>query len=497
MIAYRLRAATASGVNDEFSADLIAATWRLGCTDPEQTAAPPGEAVFTLNNRARRYSPARAWASPALRPSALITLEADVPGGPIRLFTGQIDRITSDGDPFQPVTRLYARTIDAQFETVPARLPALTDVDARAALIALLDGADLRRPDQIAYWLLDQPGHAELNATARLAPRFSAGAILQPGISRFAYVGFGGGALTVAEVIRRISASEGGLFYVDRLDRPRFLNRHARLRAAPVTLTIADARAVDYAFAGDVIGRVRVRVAPRRVGPDGSPLWTLEAPLRIDPGARTLTVTFRQGDRPLAALAVTGTAFTATTLPGGSASAPVYVTVLRADSAGAALEISNPGVNPVYLTPGSAVLGTPLITDEPVSVERIHPFALHTFGGRTLTLAPPLLDDVETAGQFARFMLYERGFPGGRIARATCAADAPERLTATIGSRVAVSAPSVQDGMTGFVVGEAHELDLRAAVPHQIRLTLVPAGDAGLYWQLDSAALGTASALAY
>ncbi|MCS7070334.1 MAG: hypothetical protein NZM00_02440, partial [Anaerolinea sp.] len=462
MIAYRLRAATAGGASDEFSADLIAASWRLGCIAPDENAAPPGEAVFTLANRSRRYSPARAWASPALRPSAIVTLEADVPGGPIRLFTGQIADISSDGDPFEPVTRIRARTLDAQFDHIPARLPALVNVDARTALIALLDGADLRRPDQILYWLLDQPGHAELNTTARLAPPFSAGAIFQPGISRFAYVGFGGGALTVAEVIRQISASEGGLFYADRFDRLRFLNRHARLRAAPAALTVADARALAYTFAGDVIGRVRVRIAPRRVGPSGSPLWTLDAPLRIDPGTRTLTVAFRQDDRPLAALAITGTAFTATTFPGGSAAAPVYVTVLRADSAGATLEISNPGVNPVYLTPGSAVLGTPLIADEPVIVEHINPLALHTFGGRTLTLAPPLFDDIESAAQLARFTLHEWSFPVGRIAEATLAADAPERLTVTIGDRVTVSAPSVQDGVTGFVIGEAHELDPRA-----------------------------------
>lgn len=497
MITYHLYAATADGLSDDFSADLIRASWRLGCPEPDAHSAPPGEATFTLDNRSQRYSPARVWASPALRPSAIVTLEAAAPGGPIRLFTGQIAAITSDGDPFQPVTRLHVHTIDAQFAQTPARLPPLVNAEAKAALTALLDSADLRRPDQIAYWLLDQAGYAELNTTARLAPAFSAAADFDTGISRFAYLGFGGGGLTVADVVRRIAAGEGGLFCVDRFDRPRFFNRHARLRAAAPVLTIAAAQALDYEFADDVIGRVRVRATPRRVGTAGSPLWTLDAPLRLEPGTRTLTVAFRQDDRPLAALVVSGTAFTATTLPGGGVAAAVYATVLRADAAAAVVEISNPGANAIYLTPGSAVLGTPLIEDDPVTVEQISPFALHAFGGRTLTLSQPLLDDVATAGQLASFTLHEHAFPRARLASVTFAGDSAAALSVTLGDRVTVAAPSVQDSVTGVVVGEAHELDRAALTAHRIRLTLVPTGDAGLFWQLDSAALGTASTLAY
>jgi len=497
MISYHLLVSTTAGASDDFSKDVIRAVWRLGCPHADTPAAPPGAATFPLDNRSRRYSPARAWASPALRPSAVVVFEARTTSGAIRLFTGQIAAITSDGDPFQPMTVVHARTIDAQFEHTPARPPALINVDAGAALTALLDTADLRRPDQTRYWLLDQPGHAELDSAARLAPDFSASASIQAGISRFAYLGLGGGSLTVAEAVRRIAAGEDGLVYVDRFDQLRFLNRHERLRgAAPVAIADDSILALDYAFADDVIGRVLVRMTPRRVGAAGSPLWTLDAPLRIDPGTRTLTVTFRQADRPLAALAISGTAFTATTAPAGGIAAPVYAIVLRADSASAVIEISNPGQVPVYLTPGSAVLGTPLIEDDPIVIERSDPLALHTFGGQTLTLTRPLIDDVETAEQCARFALYERAFPRGRCATIALVGDSAA-LGITIGARVTVGVPAVQDGLTAFVVGESHELDRRADPPHRIRLTLIPNTEAGRFWQLDSAPLGMTSTLAY
>lgn len=485
----------------EITYGLVRATWRLGLTDPAQPFAPPGEAHFTLYNPNGLFSPARSWAVDALHTGFRLTFDALDPafngGSPVRLFTGEISAVTSEGHPHRARVTLHARTTDARLDDLPAAAPPFVQAGAGIGITALLDALPIRRLDQAAWWLLDSSAASALNTRTVLAAPFSSTCSLASGVSRFPYLD-AGDASTCAAAIRRLVISEGGRWYASRHNVLTFTDRHADLRDAPPALTLAgDQTTVEYRWGDAVCGRVRVIATPRRVGSAGTVVWKPAVPLRFDPGTRTMTLPYSIDDRPVTLLGSPVVALLATTQPAGSMPAPLTVLVVGYEAAAVRVQVTNPIASAVYLSPASVVLGTPLLIGDPVIVEAYNEISANQLGGGVRTLAPPLIESVGEAEYLAAFTLLQDASPHGRIDRVTLPAAVPGALAVTMGSRVVVTAPAAQDSSAAWVVGERHTLDLADRPAHSITLVLSPADSAGLYWELNAAPLDSTSHLAY
>jgi len=295
-------------------------------------------------------------------------------------------------------------------------------------------------------------------------------------------------------VLRDLVVSEDGRCAAGRDGVLRFVNRHAALRAYPPPLRIGpDALTAEYAWGDRVVSRVRVQVSGWQVGAADTALWTLAAPLRIDPSWQTITTPFYWKERPAAALTITRLELRTTTAQG----APLGISAAVEANVGTAarLLLGNLTGQPVDLQPGSTVRGQPVIRADPFFVEAADDFVLHDFAGTTLTLAPPYLTDAADARDRAHFSLRQSGGSQGRLLSVTVPAQRAGVLAVTLGEAVTVSAGG--EAITSWVIGEAHTLD--AAVPprHTIRWLLTPVHAAGFYLTVDTAALDLTSALAY
>lgn len=476
----------------DLTADLIAADWHIGAEHPDQAAAPPGRARFTLHNRFDQYTPTREAAVAGLVRGATIALTAHADGTPIRLFTGQVDAVTTTAD-HPPRMVIGAVTVDAMLTDRPVERPPLANVEAGTAIRALIDALPLPRPDHRAWarvgsWRVERA----TSPSGPLAPLISDGWAIDAGISRFAYVPYTGD--NAAAVLRDLVVSADGRWAAGRDGVPRFVNRHAALRAYPPPLTIgADVLAVDYTWGERVYSRVRVQVSGWQVGAFDTALWTLAAPLRLDPGWHALTTPFYWNDRPAAALSITRLELYATTARG----VPLAISAIveTSASASARLLLGNLTGEIAYLQPGSRVRGQPVIRADPLIVEAANDLVLHEFAGTTHTLTPPYLSDPAEARDRAAFVLGQAGATVGRVSSVTVAADRPGVLAITLGDAVSITAGG--ESVTSWVIGEAHTLDAAAQPRHTVRWIVTPVRDAGYYFTLDTAALDTTSALAY
>ncbi|MBW4437656.1 MAG: hypothetical protein KME04_11010 [Pleurocapsa minor GSE-CHR-MK-17-07R] len=475
-----------SAEDDSFSehitARVLSASWQLGVTSP-------GEATLTLDNADGAVSGA-SWAGRFMRISALSGGRDEV------LFTGLVTHIRPDaGAQGRRQAIVIARTADIGLSGARADLPPLVDQPADAILRALLAGSGLRRRALSQCMVIGSSAFGVLGL-ARIADDLPIALDAQPGISAFRYAVFDPDARADA-VLAQVVSAERGLCFADRSGGLVFVNRHALLLSGTPALSLSDDMAALALEQAPAVNQASITCVPRRLGPDDTPLWTLNTPLRV-PARATVTVriAFRDEDGDAVGCADAAMlSFTARTQPAGGGLVSVAGSITDTLASGAVVSFSNPSAVTAWIQAGAQVVGTPVISDGRLRVSHEDQEAITRYGLHALSLELPLLADADEAAELARFEVGRGGDPVLSTTSVTLdLRDHPSALAVSLMDIIAISEAHTGHSAHYRVLGEAHTVDL-AGTRHRLTFTLMRADDTA-FWVLGSGALDARTALA-
>jgi hypothetical protein len=492
---------------ENITADVLHMTWRLGLAQPYDSLAPPISAQITLRNASRAYSPE--YSAYDLQPGKPIRIQSDDGLTTRTHFTGFISRVEPmPGALGQRLSIIHASGPEPWLAQHHIRLPPQVNVTADQVVAAALDALHLRLPVIGGYWLLDVPGHAELDSSTRLGGTYPR--VIETGQSTFAYTADTWGAgLPADEALLQMAESERGRVFVNRFGQIVFFNRHHTLLSMTALASFADNMdGLAYAYGAEVTNRVQVAMIPRSIGAAGTTLWRLESAQAIQPGEaglRRLVAPFRDGDsRPIGALTViepaAGVDYQANTLADGTGvdvTAQLVVRLVETGASGATLEIRNDSPSKVYLLAGAQLRGTPIIQGDPLLIEQVDWAGVNRYGLNTLRLNTPALGSLEDADQLARFELARRKDPRGvvRSLDLTGALHLAQILARSLFDRITVQDTQTDHNTDYFIIAEEHTVDLGGA-RHRCRWLLEPAS-ASAFWVLDSSHLDQTTVVGY
>lgn len=471
----------------DLTPDVRALEWRLGSETPEQALSPPGRASLTLYHSGGRYANgAPEWAGRwlVIRGHDGVTERT--------LFSGMIEAITpATGPEMAGRATLSAVTADAGLAEMDALLPPAIDAAPMALIRALLADLPLRRPALRELWVLETPGFSELGNSTWLAAASALEVSGDDGISRFALAALGG--LRADEALHQIVASEGGRCAINRSGTLIFMDRHHSLRAvAPAIIFDGTMRDLQLVAGERWANCVTARFHPTVVGAPDTPLWSLERPQKLPPGARRMQVHFRDAaGLPCAAWQIarlTASAFA--TADGGGSPLPVEAIIVAAGSQSATLEFRNPGPASVWLMTDTCLYGTPLSAGAMLEVEHSDWTSRTFHGPRRRALDLPLIGALDEADSRARFELLRAPAPGVRALTAEIDLRAmPAIFSLTLGDRVLLEDPVSGHHAAYDVIGEAHTVD-EGGARHRVRFVLDPTAQTR-FWEIGLCALGS------
>lgn len=468
--------------DEEINERVIKLRWRLGMRQAYDSIADAGWARITVLNADGAFSPERS----RLEIGARLRIQSVCAGVPRTHFTGSISHIEPDeGDYGRKQARIHLQDIQPWLADSPARLSPQINVTADQVIARLLNAAPLRRSRLAGFCLIDIAGY-NLIDSARIFPPENGGRRLQPGKSRFAYVGdWWRDSTSAREAIGEIAASERGRFYVDRQGDAVFLNRHHTLIHRRIAAEFRDdMRGMAYSYGDSRLNQIALLMTPRELGERGALIWQLRSPLRIRRRSELL-MTLRlvdARDQPVGLLHFErlATRFQSTpedgsrqVLGGGAAE------VLQLGTNSVQLRLSNDSRNDLYLTL-LQLYGRPLYRSAPLEVGAADGEGMHVHGLKRLALDLPALSDFETAQAFADYELARRKHPRGSIQ--TLAVNArdhlPAALSAALFDRIRVSESQIgHRARDYFIVGEEHQVS-DGGTRHQVTWTLEAADSA-------------------
>lgn len=490
---------------EDISADVLAINWRLGFDAPYQGLAPPAHARITVRSPTRAYSPE---ITSALTTGTPLRIESD-DGTTTRVhFTGSISRLEPlPGDQGEKTALIIAESADSALRTAFTRLPPQVNKSAGQIIEALLDTIPLRRPALAGYWILGIVGNSELGSSTRLIGAYPRA--IAHGQSVFAYA-----ADTWAEgvpadaAIAQTATSERGRFFADRDGALIFHDRHHMLLdITPQAAFDDDMDGLLYHYETDIANRVAVTVTPRSIGAANTVLWSLENPQLIQPGEegmRQIIARYRDAEgRPQGAVTVlplvAGTDYEANPLSNGLG--PDYTASLlvqmHADASAATITLRNTSPYPLYLLAGAQIRGTPLLLNDPITLEQNDWSSLTFYGPHTFTLEPPFLTSIEEANDLAGFELARRKNPRGLVQsmQLNGPTHLPEILARTLFDRVTISETQTGHSADYFIIAEEHTVDL-GGTRHRADWLLESAA-ASTFWIVGLSTLDQTTILAY
>lgn len=448
--------------DENISAYVIFAEWELGFR-PFDTIGRQGNAILTLNNTDRRFSPENTGSpyfdvgtKTNILPLRSMKITMDTGGGETTMFTGLINRLE-----VAPGTKMNRRAIlrctDNSTLTIQRRIRDFAlqqDQRSDVVLLYLLD-------NNITFgtWLLGIVGKSELGIATELGgPRFSDTSQIQTGLETFQYIGdtWFNERVIIAKAIQDIVQSEGfpARFYYDRQGRPVFWNRqYLQARTDTPTNIIADSDAIgmNYDWGARVYNNVVVSMTPRELA-TGTEVIFINRSRAIKIGfgeTKSIRALFVDdvGARVGATELVTpelGTDYTINTAADGSGSDVTTGITTRLTERPEHAEIIFQSNNPttVYIR-NLQLRGRKLRHFNPSEISARNGESESLYGKRDLTIAAPLLNDPDIGDGIARLMLSIRSKPESAIFGLTIAnADAAQLAQIeglTIGTRIALT----------------------------------------------------------
>jgi len=468
--------------DEEINERVVELRWRLGMREAYDSMADYSWARITVLNADGAFSPERNQLETGTR----LRIQSEQAGVVRTHFTGSISHIEPDaGDLGRQRALIHLQGIQPWLANSPARLSPQINVTADQVIARLLNAATLRRPRLAGFCLIDIAGY-NLIDSARIFPPENVGRRLQPGKSRFAYVGDWWLDTTSArEAIGEIAASERGRFYVDRSGEAVFLNRHHTLVHREIAAEFSDdMRGMAYSYGESRLNQIALLMTPRELGESGTLIWQLRSPLRIRRRSELL-MTLRlvdERDEPVGLLEFErlATRFQAASEDGGrQVHGGGAAEVLQLGTNSVRLRVSNESRNDLYLTL-LQLYGRPLYRSAPLEVGAADGEGMHVHGLRRLALDLPALSDFETAQAFADYELARRKHPKGtaRSLRVNARDHLPAALSATLFDRIRVSESHTgHSARDYFILGEEHQVTA-GGTRHEVTWTLEAADSA-------------------
>ena len=466
----------------EISDRVIELRWRLGMGAAYESMADYGWARISLLNADGAFSPERN----RLECGARVRIQSEAAGAVRTHFSGSVSHIEPDeGDFGRKQALIHLLDMQAWLADSPARLSPQINISADKAIARLLDGATLRRKRLAGYCLIDIAGY-NLIDSVRIFPPENCGRRLQPGKSRFAYIGdWWRDSTSTREAIADIAASERGRFFVDRDGDAVFLNRHHTLIHHTIAAAFQDdMRGMTYSYGDGRLNQIAVLMTPRASGESGTVVWQLRTPLLLSRRSeRLLTVSLvDERDRPLGLLAFEGmeARFQRGLREGGrEVRGGGAVEVARLGATTLQLRLTNRARHELYLA-RLLLYGRPLYRGAPLEVVAADGEGMHIQGLKRLALDLPALSDIETAQAVANYELERRKHPRGSIhtLRVNARDHLPAALSASLFDRVRVSEAQTGHGARDyFIIGEEHHVSA-GGTRHEVSWTLEPADSA-------------------
>ena len=464
---------------NEISGQVIEMRWRLGMRGAYDSMAEKSWARITVNNLTGAFSPERNPLASGTR----IRIQSIHAGLRQTHFTGIVSHIEPDeGEWSRKLALIHLQDIQVWLEAVSANLPPQVDVTADQVIEALL-ARTIMRPAVIGgYCLIDVAGY-NLIDSVNIFPALRPPQRLEPGKTRFAYVGdWWGDSTSIRAAIGDIVTSERGRFYIDREGEAVFLNRHYTLVHEEVTAEFDNNMSgMEYSYGDQRLNRLTLLIRPREIGASDTLLWQLQTALRIEPRSE-LEVTLRLLDErgePIGLLRVDRLIkrFQLTMEAGGDEiTREVSAEVMRTEASSAVLRIRNRRRQSVYLT-RLRLHGKPLYRGDPLEIVEADGESIYLYGIKQLSLDLPALSDIATARAFAAYELARRKHPRGLVhsLRINAREHPTAALKASLFDRIRIS--ERQTGHVGqdyFIIWEEHHVSA-GGTRHEVSWTLEPA----------------------
>jgi len=478
----------------EIRSEVLALEWRLGMAGVHDSMAAPSWARITLRNPHGQFSPERQ----PLAIGARLRIESIDKGRVQRHFTGIISWVEPEaGTQGKKRATIHLQDILPWLESSQARLPPQVDVRADEVIAALLDSVPLRRARIAGFCIIDAAGYNDIDSV-RIFPPQQIAMRLQPGKSRFAYVGdWWDETTTVREAIAEMAASERGKFYINSAGEPVFLNRHHSLVQRRIAAQIDDSMvAMRYSYGDDRLNRVYLRMRPRSIGLPQSLLWTFTGELRFAAG-KELRMTLRPLDdkgEPVGVLALDRlvSRFRIARAGGATVSENVVAEALQINTNTVEIRLSNRRREALFLT-SLQLYGQVISHSTMLEVVAEDALGVHLHGVKQATLELPALSDIETAQAFVDYELALRKSPRGTVQSLQLDLRQGPLLArqASLFDRIRIS-----ERQTGhiahdyFIIAEQHEVSA-GGQQHKVTWTLEPA-DAARFVLINSSLIDAA-----
>lgn len=475
----------------ELAATILEADWRVGFTEPYQSLAPPNSARLLLDNRDGAYSGGGLM-------GCFLRIESDDGTTTRAHFHGVITRLEPQtGAQGRRLALLYAEDV-AHFlprMTVRHTPQAQTRLDALLSELLASAAFPIEAPQGLCFLDGGRLDAVRLGgARARLD-------VAADGLT-FAYIGDRWREGTALATALRHSVESGrGRFFTARDGTLTYRNRHHTLRQGAALAAFSDdmqGLAFEYDDA-ETASLVRLTLYPRVVGAADTTLWRLDAARQVAAGLTQIRAPYRDAlGRPLGGLDVRLQGVAVTRDAGGyqAAGAQVSVTLREVGFTSALIEVDNRSGVALWLQPSLALVGTPIATADPLTVEQRN-YGIGRYGERAYEVSAPLLSDMDFAAQVVRFELGRRAQRLGR-ARVLCIdgrRHTAQALSRTVFDRITLSESHTNHSATYFIIGEAHTLRRGGAV-HEAIWTLEPTPTAH-YVTLETSRLNGGHVLAY
>lgn len=466
---------------EEINARVIELRWRLGLREAYDSMADYSWARITVLNADGAFSPERN----RLESGTRVRIQSEHASVVRTHFSGSISHVEPDeGDFGRKQALIHLGDMQPWLADSPARLSPQINVTADQVIARLLDGAIIRRPVLAGFCLIDVAGYNMIDS-ARIFPVESVRRRLQPGKTRFAYVGdWWRDSTSARDAIGEIAASERGRFYIDREGEPVFLNRHHTLIKRSIAAEFADDMSgMAYSYGDQRLNQIALLMTPRAIGKGNTLLWQLRSPLRIRQRSEAL-LNLRlvdERDQPIGLLAFDRLVSRFQSRPeGGPAlSEDVSAEVAELGATSVQARLINRRRSDVYLT-ALQLYGKPLYRGDPLEIGAEDGAGAHLYGLKRLSLDLPALSDIETAQAFAAYELARRKHPRGVIQSLMLEAreHLPVALDATLFDRIRVSESQTgQRARDYFIIGEERHVSA-GGTRHQVTWTLEPADSA-------------------
>lgn len=478
----------------DITADVVALNWRLGMERPFDTVSRPTRATVTVRNWGGAYSPERG----DLQSSLALTILSD-DGTHQRLhFSGFVRRITpSAGDYGVRMADIIAEGAEAQLLNNTVSIAPLQKTSADAVIHAVLDACRLRLYPSASYCLIDIAGRNVINEFNIYGEQNIARS-LDEGKSTFAYIGdTWQGGIPAWQAIAEATSSERGRFFINRAGEAVFYNRHTIMLNNTVAATFSDdMHGLRYVYGSGLVNEITVTVQPRTIGLPDSIVWRLGQPQRIRANSvQSIRATYQDdAGQAIGALDVAyplpGIHYSASQNADGSGADRTAALELSVtfSAGGAALQVRNSTHQDVYLQM-LTLRGTPLTTQDPVTLVIVDKVRIALDGLRPLDLNLPAITTLEEAERIGLYELFRRKNPAGRVQmlEVGTATHPQQALGLTLFERIRIT--EAQTGHTADyrIIAEDHAVD-RAGTRHRVRWTLEPADD-DIYFVINRASL--------